>query len=259
MSKPVKIKMLLLIIGLPIFVLIICGYYINKLENEKKAFLHAFVVANIGLMQQKVNLEEKTISTLVEFDNQVVISRGDLKAKNYNDQAIAVHRLSNGINNYIEQMKVDLVVYTDGCSLDKAKERVLHPFMIRRKSDYVKTTRFLGTNKDAGQTGKAHDLKLKLADYKTSLIAFIKTPNSISKNIVTKNLSILDLELPLEYRGKEYETTWEMFYFYKLPQSAALTELTKWQNNVRDVETTILVFLFDQLSLPEVSIDKATR
>src|SRR5688572_14738760 len=161
--------------------------------NISKEVLHAFVVVNIGLLQQKANIESKNASTIAEFENQVLVNPKNDKIKMYRDQAHEVSTKAKELNDFIEKMKIEMVMKTDGVDEAKAKERVEHPFQIDRKDDYDRTTTYFGTNKAPGDVGKAHDLKVKLEQYKKDLIGYIQTKDPVKRKHVEESLHILDL------------------------------------------------------------------
>lgn len=221
--------------------------------NISKEVLHAFVVVNIGLLQQKANLESKNEAAFNQFQQEVQSNPKDDKRKKLLATATDVSKIAKAMNDFIENMKVEMVKATDGVDDAKAKERIANPFLIERKDDYDRPTTYFGTNNPPGTNGKAHDLKVKLEKYKVDLMAFVDAKN---KARIEKNLAVLELKLPEKGETKEGEnTTWEMFYFYHQPQSAALVELTKWQNIVRGAESEILTYLWDQISATSFKFD----
>lgn len=229
--------------------------------NISKEVLHAFVVVNIGLLQQKANIESKNASTIAEFQNQVTVNPKNDRIKGFHDEAIKVAQLSKAMNDMIEKMKIEMVMATDGVDETKAKERVENPFKVERKDDYDRTTHYFGTSNPPGDKGKANELKLALEKYKKDLLGFVKTKDAAKKKSVEQALHILDLEVPEDPEhksGGETHSTWEMFYFYHQPQSAALVELTKWQNIVRGAESEILTYLWDQISATAFKFDAVT-
>lgn len=180
--------------------------------NISKEVLHAFVVVNIGLLQQKANLESKNEAAFNQFQQEVQSNPKDDKRKKLLATATDVSKIAKAMNDFIENMKVEMVKATDGVDDAKAKERIANPFLIERKDDYDRPTTYFGTNNPPGTTGKAHDLKVKLEKYKVDLMAFVDAKN---KARIEKNLAVLELKLPEKGETKEGENTiWEMFYFY---------------------------------------------
>lgn len=234
---------------------LLVGTLSSCFRNSCRETLHSFVVLNIGLMQQKENIEEKNYATLSEFENQVTISKNNPRIKFFRDEAMQVHKKSNELDKYIHNLKIEMVGFTEAVSLDIAKKRVDNPFLIKRKGDYKRPTKFFGTDKPLGNVGKAHDLKEELTKYKTFLMTFVRISHAYKKKVVEDNLKILDLEV--QKNGKnEMGSSWEMFYYFHIAQSAALAELTRWQLIVRDAEHEILIYLHDQLYATTFKFDE---
>ncbi len=154
-------------------------------------------------------------------------------------KAIEVGRLSKSLNDWIEAMKIDLIVMLDECDETKAKERVSSPFRIKHKGNYGKSNYFFGTDRPPGDAGRVHELKIKIEEYRKKLLSFVVTVED--KEQMEKKLSALYLDVPEDNQGM-----WEMFNFYDLPLAAALAELTHWQNLVRNAENELLNYFLDQ-------------
>lgn len=229
--------------------------------NISKEVLNAFVVVNIGLKQQLSNLEQKNGATIGEFDTQVMTNEGNKRIEKYRDQAHEIGDLSKELVDYIEGLKVELIKMVDGVDETEAKKRIENPYLVGKKDDYDKPTYFFGTNDPPGNKGKASELKAKLHEFKEKLMTYVKGDSSATKHdieMIEKNLEILDTKDPEGGEGSGHDThsTWEMFYFYHLPASAALTELTKWQNIVRGAESELLTFLWNRISATAFKFDR---
>jgi len=222
--------------------------------NISKEVLHAFVVVNIGLMQQNENLISNNAGIYNTLKEEMDKNPKDEKRKNLHATASTVVKLTTDMDAFIETMKTEMVMKTDGVDETKAKERIKNPFLIERKDDYDRTTTYFGTNSPPGTSGKAAELKGKLTKFRTDLLALVE-PKYKSK--LEAKLKVLELKLPEVGETKEGHTsTWEMFYFYHQPQSAALVELTKWQNIVRGAESEMLTYLYDQIAATSFKFDQ---
>lgn len=220
--------------------------------NVSKEVLDAFVVINMGLLQQKESLESKNTAMLNQFSTQCMIDEKNLRLKFLNEQAINVTHISDELSNEIEKMKEELVVEVDGVNESKAKDVIKNPMLVNKKDDYDGPTRYFGTDDAPGQNGKANELKRKLNDFRSKCLAIVdkvlvNSPNE-NKQLLKKDIEKkLDILLTPDKGNKEYPT-WEMQYFYHLPLSAALTELTKWQNFVKGAELDMLNFLWEEIA-----------
>jgi gliding motility-associated protein GldM len=219
--------------------------------NVASEVLNAFVVINMGLLQQNKSLDSKNESVITDFSNQNTLDPNNTRIKFLNEQALYIKRISDELSKEIENMKVDMVMKVDKVDQTKALDLVVNPMKVNRKDDYDGPTHFFGTGNPPGTSGKAHDLKLKLND-------FYKKCMSVVDKVIEQADNKKELRLEIENKlkiittpdpegNKEYPT-WEMEYFYHLPLSAALTELTKWQNFVKGAEGDMLAFLWNDIS-----------
>jgi gliding motility-associated protein GldM len=220
--------------------------------NVSKEVLDAFVVINMGLLQQKASLESKNTAMLNQFSTQLVVDSNNSRLKFLNEEAINVTHLSDELSDEIEKMKVDLVVKVDKVDESKAKDVIQNPMKVDKKDDYDGPTRYFGTDNPPGQNGKANQLKLKLNDFRNKCLSIVdkvlvNSPNGNKMDLKKDIEKKLDLLLTKDPTSKEYPT-WEMQYFYHLPLSAALTELTKWQNFVKGAELDMLSFLWEEIA-----------
>lgn len=232
--------------------------------NVSKEILDAFVVVNVGLLQQRDNLTAKNSNMYGAFDQQVVADPKNAKVKFLNDQAVGVGAVAKELSDYIKNMKVELITAVDGA--EGAEEKAEQPHLVEKKDDYDLPTNFFGTDDEAKAgrgEGKAAELKAKLATYKENLLStvdkvlneYIKDPSrkKIVRDGIVQRLDIINLNDP--EAGDQEAHTWEMKYFYHLPLSAALTELTKWENIVKGAESEVLTFLWDQISATAFKFD----
>ncbi len=188
---------------------------------------------------------------LTDFSNQRIIDSGNVRTKFLNEQALYIKKISDELTSDIQKMKVEMVMKVDKVDETKAMDLVVHPMKVNRKDDYDGPTHFFGTSDPPGTKGKAHDLKIKLNEFRSKCMAVV---DKVIEKYPNKNQIRLDLENKLNIiaatdpkDNKEFPT-WEMEYFYHLPLAAALTELTKWQNFVKGAEGDMLNFLWNDIS-----------
>lgn len=218
--------------------------------NVSKEVLDAFVVVNVGLLQQRNNLDQKNSGMYTEFDNQVTINKTNERVKRLNTKALEVGKLSKELSDFIQQMKIEVLVATEGVDEARAAELAEDPAKVGKKDDYDKPTHYFGTSNPPGENGKANELKTRMAEFREKLMAMAEKPEH--KSELEKSLSLLD---PSNFEPDEEDPTWEMKYFYHLPLSAALTELTKWQNIVKGAESSMLTYFWDQISAQAFKFD----
>ena len=99
--------------------------------------------------------------------------------------------------------------------------------------------------------GKGPEMKKMLEDLKASLL-------NISPEVKAKfqNTLPIDLSTPPSKTGAT-DQTWEYSYFHMTPTIAALTMLSKFQNDVKNAENQVVSFCHDQIGQVEVIYNKS--
>lgn len=228
--------------------------------NVSSEVLDAFVKANISLNQQNAVLISKNQGTYNELENQERLNANDPKYKMARERADALAAKVNEVVQFIHRMKVDMVMFVDGVDENMALDAIVDPYLVNKKDNYDMPTNFFGTSEAPGNSGKAGELRKILREFKEFVSSIPGPPGKTfgTDSSVAKNLEILDLEDPdpNSDQAKKFNlTTWEMRYFYHLPQSAALLELAKWENAVRGLEAAALGYIWESISATAFKFD----
>ena len=242
--------------------------------NVSKEVLNSFFEVNLGIVKTTEGIHKKNIDTYAGFE----AASNQEKVKNYKNLANRVKPISSELVEKIQKMKYSLVLKTDGevflgqhkDSLgEEIKENI---FDVEYDSlvytDKIKKIAYLG-RKDARQTsgelfnpenktnlpridgiGEATHFKNKIEEFRQLLLSILKTAEDSSwiaagssdKLIrdINKNLKIKDDNA---YGEKGNEVTWEKYNFYDMPAVGALTLLSKWQADVKNMEAEVISFL----------------
>lgn len=223
--------------------------------NVSKEILDAFVVVNEGMLLQKTNIERNNGRVYGDFEQQKILYKENFGTKKvYYDRAQNVRKMSDEMVAYIEDMKAELISVAEGISKDEVISKNLSARDVTKMDNYDIPTTFFGTNDPANPPagrGKAAELKKKIAEYRTRLLS----KEFLDDNKDTAKVKVnLDTEDPIDFKTKQ-KKGWEMFYFYHLPMPAALTELTKWQNNIRAAEGSMLSYLYEKVGSTSFKFD----
>ena len=223
--------------------------------NVSKEILEAFVVVNEGMLIQKINIERNNGRIYGDFEQQKALYEKNYdKIKPYYEKAQRLKKMSLDLVTDIDVMKAELIAQAEGFSKEEVLSKNMSAKDLTKLEDYDIPTYYFGTDDPAkvqsGQ-GKASELKKKIAEFRDLLLSkeFLDKPSDTSK--IRLNLST---DPVIHFKTKE-EKTWEEFYFYHLPMPAALTELTKWQNNVRGAEGSVLSYLYDKIGASSYKFD----
>lgn len=235
--------------------------------NVSKEVLDAFVIVSEGLEMQKKNIESKNNMLMDEFENQknqFAKANPDYyngKIKPWYDKANEVRGQANDLIQFIQDIKVGIIAEAQKLDAATVIKDSIGARQIDKKDDYDLPTRYMGTDNPPGTNGKAGELKKRLEEFRDGLL------NEKYYNPAKKKEDIERIKkaiYPTINTGKQKsiksgeEVDWEMFYFFHLPIPAALTELTKWQNNVRSVEGEMIKYFLEQVGASSFRFDVVT-
>ncbi|MFN8246600.1 MAG: gliding motility protein GldM [Ferruginibacter sp.] len=214
--------------------------------NVSSEILNAFKVVDKSLMLSNENLDGANKTLFTSLDAKLKDPMTAEKAKPWNDKALVAKGLSEGLDKFIEELKVELkkeagakMVEVDGKQVEQFKE-----------DDLEAATRLFGNGE--GGKNKGVELEKKLSDYRKQMLAI---DPEIAKEFAT-TLAVEDMEKnkTVGQDGKPKEFT-EAF-FHMTPTVAALTLLSKFQNNVRNAENQVVTYCHNQVGAVKVVYDE---
>jgi gliding motility-associated protein GldM len=197
--------------------------------NVSSEILNAFKVVDKSLITSNNNISTANATIYESLRAKLADPGTREKAVIWNANAEKVQALSKEMADYIEKLKVDLkkesgskMVEVDGKQVEQFKE-----------DDLEAATRLFG-NGPGGQN-KGPELEKKLKDYTAAMLA-------IDPEITTKFATTfpVDVSAPKGEDGKVKEFT--VAYFHMTPTVAALTLLSKFENNVKNSENLLASF-----------------
>jgi len=219
--------------------------------NVSKQIVHAFVVVNTGLQKTNENTSTQNNAILTKFDEAW---KKDAKATApYRDAAQLVTKKADEMVNYIQNMKSDLVAAVDKpkWKLDKADTMVEY---IDAKEDFTTPTGILLGEGDDVSKGKAHELKLKLAEYRKSLVTLFSNksicPGGYADTAKVK-LGLLTPSIVVPGEGKQ---TWEYYYFGEAPLVSDIVTFTELQADVRNAQAAMLNYFYSEIGASDVKV-----
>lgn len=139
------------------------------------------------------------------------------------------------VDNYINELKMEL---KKGAGL-VVKENGKEDF---KEDNLDASTRLFETN------GKGNELKAKLEDFKKKILALDpKIQAKFENNFPVSTDGV---------EGKEGKKDFTTGYFHMTPTVAALTILSKFQNNVKNVENQVVTYCASQVGAVEIHMDE---
>lgn len=210
--------------------------------NVSSEILNAFVTVNGSITKSNDLITDKNKLTYESFAEKLKDPQTQAQAEAWAPKAEEAKKLSADLFNYIEQLKADM-----------EKEAGTH------ESHGVKEIN--ADNLDAAtrlmdQKGKGKELYSKLADFKKQMIGLLGNDAKVS--FYEKSLPI-DLNVPKSKTGNKYSNDvngWTQSYFHMTPAIAALTILSKFQNDVRNSEAQIVDYLHSKIGEVKIVYNK---
>ena len=222
--------------------------------NVSTEILNAFRVVNNSINNANAVIDTKNTSSYGSFDELLKDPRTSEKAKVWQPFALRAKSLSSEMNSYINDLKQNL-----------KKESGL-----RKNKDSVEV--FNDDNLEASsrlfiEHEKGKELYDKLKEFKAKLLATVdpsKFPDPVVKKSVAEKRAQLEKSFPLDLTIPKSQTgstdtsinSWSYGYFHMTPTIAAMTILSKFQNDVKSSESQVVDYFLSQVGSVKVVFDE---
>lgn len=202
--------------------------------NVSKQIIQSFVVVNTGLQKTNQNAVDENLTTYKHFEK--AMANDKVKTKKYYDKAMEAKKLSEDMVNYIQDLKASLVMKVDQKKMDSKDTMLEH---VDAKDDFTTPTGILVGQREDGADGQARKLEDKIVEYRKSIKSLLLSP----KDSTQVNIGLLT------QGGVEdgEKLNWVVFNFAEAPLVADVVTLTKLQNDVRNAESSVINYLYNQI------------
>ena len=243
--------------------------------NVSKEVLNSFFEVNLGIVKTTNGLDKKNTETYAAFED----ATNQEKVKNYKNLANKIKPDALELVDFIQEMKYTLVLTVDnavflGEHLDEDGEEIEdNKFEVSYDKlddiDKNKKIAFLSKKDDRNSSGdafnpeskaqlpringegKATQLKNHILDYKELLLDVLETAkdsnwvttNGKLSSLIEEINTTLDIKGGKVYGDKGKKVSWEHYNFHDMPSVGALTLLSKWQADVKNMELAVISFL----------------
>ncbi|MBT7726730.1 MAG: hypothetical protein HN702_05010 [Flavobacteriales bacterium] len=243
--------------------------------NVSKEVLNSFFEVNLGIVKTTNGLDKKNTETYAAFDDAL----NQEKVRNYKNLANQVKPDASELVDFIQEMKYTLVLTVDnavflGEHLDEDGEEIEdNKFEVSYDKlddiDKNKKIAFLSKKDDRNSSGdvfnpeskaqlpridgegKSTQLKNRILDYKELLLDVLETAkdsnwvttNGKLSSLIEEINTTLDIRDGKDYGDKGKKVSWEHYNFHDMPSVGALTLLSKWQADVKNMELAVISFL----------------
>ncbi|NVO02615.1 MAG: hypothetical protein HXX09_07900 [Bacteroidetes bacterium] len=180
--------------------------------------------------------EVEFTSNFIQTENAEIITQlSNIKQLSDSTLFKKIEVSTDELNNFIEDIKQEIIIKTDGCSKAEAIEKNKNPQFIIAKDNKIIPTEVLCGEEPGDSLKKGFILKSKINSLKAILLK-ASDRNNESKTLINKALETANSAETNESKS----VPWEFNQFYHLPIIAAITKLNYLQRNVRIAEMCAL-------------------
>lgn len=198
--------------------------------NVSSEILNAFKTVNNSLEESNKVVNASTSEIMTSLQAKLADAGTAEKAKIWLPHAQEVQRLTADLNNYIQNLK-DEILKQAGADYAKGDSSY--------KDDNLDIATRLMVEK-----GEGKKLLERLEKYKKDIL-------NIDPVIKTQMGNALPIHLEKPKTKNRGNNTWEAAYFRMVPTVAALTILSKFQNDVKTTENKVITFCHEQVGKVE--------
>jgi gliding motility-associated protein GldM len=207
--------------------------------NVSVEVLDAFVTVNESIEATNENFARKIEATHYAFEQQNQLNPA--RVGPFYESAQTVQEMSNEMINYIHEMIVASIAYSERIEIEEARELSLRD--AKTKDKYDRTTTFYINE------GRATEIKNRINEYREGVIGILDP-------VDRERIKIgLDTEGPF-YDKSGNEQSWEMHNFYHTILAANVTIMNKIINEIQNAEFDIINFLFAAVDADSYKFDE---
>ena len=213
--------------------------------NVSKEVLDGYMVVNDSLVKTNENFSSKRCGTYAQLERDFKLNQEEIGP--FWDKAKITMKLSSDMEQYIKDLRDELIAETEKISLDSARNLSFE--QIRKKDDYTTPTRFMFGNMEDISKSRARKLKEKIIQFRENLKKLV--------NPRFKDQVKIGLETDGEFKnatGKKL--SWEIHHFYDIPLGADVPILNKMIAEVNNAELEVVNGLINEINADDFKYDK---
>src|SRR6186997_2258801 len=201
--------------------------------NVSSEILNAFKTVNNSLQETNRVVGQSTSDVMTSLEEKKKDPGTAQKATIWYAKAQEVQKYSNSMYQFIDDLKKKI---SDGAKYDPNSDK-------DKGIDNLDVTTRVMVEKGDGKL-----LRTKLDEYKTNIL---KIDSQISNTFKTS----LPINTEMPKTKNKSNKTWESAYFHMVPTVAALTILSKFQNDVKTSENRVVQFCHNKVGEVAIRFD----
>jgi len=222
--------------------------------NVASEVLEAFRLIDSSLIHTLSAVDMKNQQIYTSFEQAYL--ENPTKVQEWKQKADQVQNITKNLNDYISNMKKELVIYSGSEKI--SAEYPYRPgsfILVTQEGDSLEIKKqddLNGTSEFMIKQKKAEELKAKIIAYKNELVSVLGDDEPDLKETVLRALETPD---PTG-SGARDKKTWESLHFENTPMAAILTVLSKTQIDVKNSESNVLNYLYSQIDAGSFKFNK---
>lgn len=209
--------------------------------NVSNEILNAFKTVNNSLNTASSMVEKKNVDIFKSFQKKIEDPKTKEKAELWMPKALKAKALSDELYGFIEELKAELKKES-GLKIENGVEDF-------KEDDLDAPTRLLVESPPSGR-GKGKELFDRLKKYKDDLMA-------IDPDVAKEVGPTLPLDLtPPPTNNSAVKDNLSYLYFHMTPTVAAITILSKFQNDVKNSEAQVVEYCHKEIGEVELIYDE---
>ncbi len=202
--------------------------------NVSTEVLNGFSLVEDSLKRTTLNATMENIAIYDDF--AVQMKKNPQKVKQWYDKSQKVKEMSNNLYNLADELKLAIVQEADGKDGDVRN--------IRNKEDLEAATQVML----APGRGRGKELYDAINAYRNSMLGMVTDYKQ--KKVIASNLTT---EIPKD--AMAMGKNWQEYMFESMPTVAAVTLLSKLQNDVRYAEGAVLHTLVSNIDVKDIRVN----
>ena len=200
--------------------------------NVSNEVLNGFSIVEESLLRTTANAAQENQVIYDDFEQQ--LASNPQKVREWYEKAMRVRQMSDSLYNLAAQLKIAIAREADGSEAD--------PTNLQNKEDLEAANQVML----APGRGRGGELKAAIDSYREGILAMIT--DSTKRMTVASDLTT---QVPSGVLGKN----WQEYMFEAMPAVAAVTLLSKLQNDVRNAEKEVLHTLVQNIDVKDIRVN----
>ena len=200
--------------------------------NVSNEVLNGFAIVQESLNRTTANATQENQVIYDDFEQQM--ASNPQKVKEWYDKAMQVREMSERLYSLAAELKRAIAHEADG--------KDANPDSLQNKEDLEAANQIML----APGRGRGEELKKAIETYREGILSMVT--DSVKKQHIASDLTT---NVPSGILGKN----WQEYMFEAMPEVAAVTMLTKVQNDVRNAEKEVLHTLVQNIDVKDIRVN----